>query len=249
MTTPSLHWISTASPPDAFPPVSSALHEPDGLLAAGGDLSEERLVYAYQHGIFPWYDSGQPILWWSPDPRCVLYPQNIHVSRTLRRSLRTSPLELTFNRAFDDVLDACAAPRRSQRGTWITAEMTQAYRLMHRRGWAHSVEVWRDDHLVGGIYGLAIGAVFFGESMFSSETNASKVAMAALCRTLVRCRFALLDCQVASAHLFTMGAELLPRTKFSALLARHCAARRFEEWPRERRKAADLDLPGNRKPA
>lgn len=249
MTAPSLHWISATSPPDAFPPVSSALREPDGLLAAGGDLSEERLVNAYQHGIFPWYDSGQPILWWSPDPRCILYPQNIHVSRRLRRSLRTSALELTFNRAFDDVLAACAAPRRSQSGTWITAEMTQAYRRMHRRGWAHSIEVWRGESLVGGVYGLAIGAVFFGESMFSNEANASKIAMTALCQTLVHRDFALLDCQVASPHLFTMGAELMPRKKFSALLARHCAARRFDDWPRERARAADLAMPTARKPA
>ena len=243
MTTPALHWISNASPADAFPPVSDALREPDGLLAAGGDLSEERLICAYRHGIFPWYDSGQPILWWSPDPRCVLYPQNLHVSRRLQRGLRQSDRHVTFNRRFDDVLAACAAPRRTQRGTWITTEMSAAYRRLHRRGWAHSVEVWDEDRLIGGVYGLAIGAVFFGESMFSSEADASKLALLALCQVMVRHGFTLLDCQVASPHLFSMGAELIPRPEFVALLARHSVARRFGDWPPERLAAAALAPP------
>lgn len=220
-----LHWIDSDSPPDAFPALESALPEPEGLLAMGGDLSEERLLAAYTRAIFPWYVEGQPILWWSPDPRCVLVPNKFHQSRSFRRYLRNTALCVTFNRAFSDVMRHCAAPRPGQEGTWITPDMLTAFGSMHHRGWAHSVEVWSQDELVGGIYGLAIGKIFFGESMFSRATNASKIALLALCRLLQQRGFGLLDCQVESPHLVTLGAERMPRTAFRACLGEHCANR------------------------
>lgn len=244
MSSPTLHWISSAAPPREFPPLGSALREPDGLLAAGGDLSEERLLHAYRSGIFPWYDEGQPILWWSPDPRCVLVPANIHVSRRLRRSLLHSNLTVTFNQVFDDVVTGCAAPRGLDSGTWITGDMANAYGRLHKRGWAHSIEVRRGQELVGGLYGLAMGRVFFGESMFSKVDNASKIALLALCRILENHRFELLDCQVASAHLMTMGAELISRDDFKAVLDAHCDLVPFSDWRVEAVPAADLLLPG-----
>ncbi|MEO1202255.1 MAG: leucyl/phenylalanyl-tRNA--protein transferase [Pseudomonadota bacterium] len=217
------------------------MREPDGLLAAGGDLSAERLLYAYTHGIFPWYDDGQPILWWAPDPRCIIRPERFHVSRRLARSVRQSALELTFNQSFSDVVLACAGPRRQQHGTWITEEMIVAYSELHRRGWAHSVEVVDGDRLVGGIYGLAIGRVFFGESMFSHETNASKMAMLALCRILEANGFELIDCQVTSGHLITLGAETIPRDDFSAIIAEACAgSESFDAWPTPRLPVREL---------
>ncbi len=217
------------------------MSEPNGLLAAGGDLSEPRLLAAYSHGIFPWYDDGQPILWWSPDPRCVLIPRQFHVSRRLRRSLRKHHFQISFNASFDDVIEACSLPRDGQDGTWITADMSRAYRHLHRRGWAHSVEVWRDETLVGGLYGLAIDRVFFGESMFSTANDASKAAMLELCRVLENAGFALLDGQVASAHLLSLGATLLPRDDFKAILQSECKeAVSFNNWPQGRR---ELRLP------
>lgn len=225
-------WLSPSDPPDAFPDIDQALTEPDGLLAAGGDLSAARLLAAYRRGIFPWYEEGQPILWWSPDPRCVLRPDEFHASRSLRRAARASCAELRFNTAFGDVVAACAEPRPTQRGTWITAEMTRAYESLHRDGWAHSVEVWHDAHLVGGIYGLAIGKLFFGESMFSRETNASKFALFALCRMLSANDFELLDCQVVTRHLTTLGARLMSRAAFKDVLRRACTPpKAFENWP------------------
>jgi leucyl/phenylalanyl-tRNA--protein transferase len=211
-------WLRSTDPPDAFPPVEQALAEPNGLLAAGGDLSPERILCAYRAGIFPWFETGQPILWWSPDPRCVLRPERFHVAASLRRSARLSGFELTFNRTCADVIDACAERRGGQSGTWITSEMKQAYKGLHANGWVHSVEAWHGESLVGGIYGLASGAAFFGESMFSRVSDASKIAMMALCRVLARQSFVLLDCQVASPHLMTLGAELMKRTEFSQLL-------------------------------
>lgn len=233
MTAPSIKWISRDDPPQAFPGIGSALSVPNGLLAAGGDLSVDRLMYAYRHGIFPWFDSGQPILWWSPDPRCVMVPQAFHVARRLRRRLRSSALVLTFNRAFGDVIVACGRPRRSALpGTWITPGIVDAYTELHRLGWAHSVEVWLDDRLVGGVYGLAIGEVFFGESMFSEETDASKIALLALCRRIGEHGFRLLDCQVASPHLQSLGARLMRRNDFAAVVETACAAEtRFLNWP------------------
>ena len=211
------------------------MSEPNGLLAAGGDLSEARLLAAYSHGIFPWFNDGQPILWWSPDPRCVLIPAQFHTSRRLRRNLRRRDFTVSFNASFDDVIEACALPRDGQDGTWITADMSHAYRHLHRRGWAHSVEVWRDDELVGGLYGLAIDRVFFGESMFSAASDASKAAMLELCRVLESAGFALLDGQVASAHLLSLGATLLPRDDFKTILQTECQeAVGFSGWPEGR---------------
>ena len=234
-------WLRPGDPPAAFPPVETALVEPDGLLAAGGDLSVERLVEAYTRGIFPWFDVGQPILWWSPDPRCVLEPGAYHMSRRFRRSLKTSPATVSFNQAFDAVIDGCAAPRDGQPGTWITADMRSAYQALNRAGFAHSVEVWNAGRLIGGAYGLAIGRVFFAESMYSAETGASKIALAALCRVLADCSFALIDCQVASAHLHTLGATLMPRQRFVATVAAHTRDRaRFTAWPADGLRAVEL---------
>jgi len=225
-------WLRQDDPPDAFPPVESALREPDGLLAAGGDLDPDRLLYAYRHGIFPWYDEGQPVLWWSPDPRCVFLPGDFHVSRSLRRALRRSPTEVRFNTAFGDVIRACAAPRPSQPGTWITAHMVSAYEDLHVQGWAHSIEVWKDDHLVGGLYGLAIGRAFFGESMFSAEPNASKVAVMTLDRYMNHGEFGILDCQVLSSHLLSLGANVIPREQFVQIIDSLCEPQEpFENWP------------------
>lgn len=222
MTHGRIEWLSPADPPEAFPDVSRALTEPDGLLAAGGDLRPERLLAAYARGIFPWFEQGQPILWWSPDPRCVLWPQRLHVARRLRRQLRNSPAELRFNTAFGDVIRACAGKRRSQQGTWITDEIVAAYESLHRDGWAHSVEIREGGALVGGLYGLCIGRVFFGESMFSRQPNTSKMALLGLTRHMLAAGLELLDCQVASPHLLTLGAEFMPRREFSEFLAAAC---------------------------
>lgn len=207
--------------PEAFPDVSLALTEPDGLLAIGGDLSPARLLAAYKRGIFPWYSKGQPILWWSPNPRAVLYPKELHISRSLRKTLRRGQFTVTLDHAFAQVIMECAKSRNDQRGTWITQEMMQAYQQLHALGFAHSVEVWVNDRLVGGMYGVSLGKVFFGESMFSRLTDASKVAMVYLCKQLERWEFALLDAQVQSAHLDSMGAIPLARDKFIESLARH----------------------------
>ena len=238
---PRIAWLTADDPPERFPDIDSACREPDGLLAAGGDLSETRLLYAYRHGIFPWYEEGQPILWWSPDPRCVLQPADFHVARRLRRWLRSCPLTVSFNAAFDRVVRGCAGRRFGQLGTWITPAMSDAYRALHASGWAHSVEVWNAGTLVGGLYGLAIDRAFFGESMFSRESNASKIAMLALCRTLRREGGALLDCQVVSPHLLTLGAKAVPRREFRKQLDQACARPlRFTRWPSERCPAIAL---------
>jgi leucyl/phenylalanyl-tRNA---protein transferase len=241
VTTPQIKWISRDDPPDAFPDIDAALAVPNGLLAAGGDLSSPRLLHAYEHGIFPWFDRGQPILWWSPDPRCVLPPEAFHVARRLRRTLKHGAFEITWNRSFDRVIAACAEPRPQQSGTWITADMMQAFGDLHRDGWAHSVEVWLDRRLVGGIYGLASGGIFFGESMFSRAPDASKTAMFALCRELARNGFELLDCQLVSPHLLSLGASPMPRREFGPLVRRACERRaRFTAWPREALMARGL---------
>jgi leucyl/phenylalanyl-tRNA--protein transferase len=215
-------WLAASDPPDAFPGVEQALENPNGLLAAGGDLSQDRLLCAYPRGIFPWYEDGQPILWWSPDPRAVLPPDQLKLSVRLRRTLRQRKFTLRADSAFDQVIDGCAAPRRYGRGTWITADMKAAYRGLHAAGWCHCVEVLQDEQLVGGIYGLAIGRVFFGESMFSAVRDASKVALAHLCAFLTNQGYVLLDCQDWSAHLQSLGASLMPRSQFVALLQRNC---------------------------
>jgi leucyl/phenylalanyl-tRNA--protein transferase len=201
-----------------FPPVETAT--PEGLLAIGGDLSCERLLDAYRHGIFPWYNPGQPILWWSPDPRAVLYPEKLKVSRSLRKTLKRGHLRISFDTCFRAVMRACAAPREQYPGggTWITDDMVNAYCALHELGVAHSTEVWKDRQLVGGLYGVALGGVFFGESMFSRETDASKVALVALVSKLREWKFALLDCQLPSAHLTSLGARAMPRRAFLAEL-------------------------------
>jgi leucyl/phenylalanyl-tRNA---protein transferase len=225
-------WLAADDPPAAFPPVDTALREPDGLLAAGGDLSPERLLAAYRSGIFPWYDDGQPLLWWSPDPRCVFLKDDFHLSRRLRRQLRQSPAEIRFNTAFDEVIRACAGPRRHQPGTWITDDMILAYRQLHANGWAHSIEVWQDKRLVGGLYCLIIGKAAFGESMFSKQANASKIALLVLDRLLDEDEIGVIDCQVQSRHLLSLGASIVPRNQFTGLLDTLCEpVEPFKNWP------------------
>jgi leucyl/phenylalanyl-tRNA--protein transferase len=201
-----------------FPPVDSALREPNGLLAVGGNLSPTRLARAYREGIFPWYSQGQPVLWWSPDPRAVLYPEQLQVSRSLRKTLRKGIFRVSFDRAFPQVIRSCAAPRSYEDETWITKEMVAAYERLHGLGLAHSVEVWSGAGLAGGLYGVAVGRIFCGESMFSRHTDASKVALVALCRWLAAHRFVLVDCQVPSAHLSRLGAIEMPRSEYMAIL-------------------------------
>jgi leucyl/phenylalanyl-tRNA---protein transferase len=204
---------------DVFPDPRTALDEPNGLLAAGGDLSVARLLDAYARGIFPWFSDGEPVLWWSPDPRMAFDTGAMHVPRRLRRWLRQCPWTITADRAFTDVMQACAAPRAGQRGTWITDDMHAAYSRLHALGHAHSVEVHDGDTLVGGIYGVARGRMFFGESMFSRRDHASKVALLALADGLARWGFPLLDAQVSSAHLETLGARAMPRSTFLERIA------------------------------
>jgi len=223
-----LNWLSRDSL--AFPPLDKALPEPNGLLAAGGDLSPERLIAAYRHGCFPWYEDGEPLLWWSPDPRCVLFMGEMHISASLAKVLRQQRFSVTFDQDFAAVIQGCAEPREAGGGTWITAEMQQAYIDLHWRGIAHSVEVWQDGALQGGLYGLAMGRLFFAESMFSRRSNASKVALAQLMRRLQAAGFVLLDCQLPNAHLFRLGARLIPRSEFAELLARHLDAVSTLEW-------------------
>lgn len=213
----SLPWLM---PDDPFPPVGRALRHPNGLLAVGADLSPDRLLAAYAQGIFPWFGEEDPILWWSPDPRMVLYTHELHVSRSLRRTLRGGRLVVTTDRAFREVLAGCAAPRDDD-GTWLTPQMQDAYAELARRGRAHSVEVWDGSTLVGGLYGVALGRMFFGESMFSRRTDASKVALALLVTQLARWDFELVDCQMSTGHLASMGAREVPRAAFVESLRRH----------------------------
>lgn len=197
----------------AFPPPQ--LSEPDGLLALGGDLSARRLLLAYRHGIFPWFSAGSPILWWSPDPRTVLFPRELHVSRRLQRQLRQERFEVKADSAFDQVISCCAANRRPGReDTWITPEMKKAYIRLHGMGYAHSIEAWRDGRLAGGLYGVSLGSLFFGESMFTLESNASKVALARLAEKAIEWGFRLIDCQMHTEHLSGLGARGIPRDEF-----------------------------------
>ncbi|HUH38374.1 MAG TPA: leucyl/phenylalanyl-tRNA--protein transferase [Spongiibacteraceae bacterium] len=201
-----------------FPPVEQALDDPNGLLAVGGDLSPERLISAYHRGIFPWYEDPQPVLWWSPDPRCILFPDQVHIPRRLARKLRSDTFELSFDRAFPEVIAACGTLSSRRPGTWITADMRNAYTVLHELGQAHSVEVWQDRQLVGGLYGVAIGRVFFGESMFSRTADASKIALISLGAQLQRWGFAFIDCQVSNPHMARMGALEVSRADFLDLL-------------------------------
>jgi leucyl/phenylalanyl-tRNA---protein transferase len=201
-----------------FPPVSRALRSPNGLLCAGGDLSPRRIVEAYSHGIFPWFSEGDPILWWSPDPRMVLFPGELKVSRSLRKTLARGLYETRIDTAFRAVIEECAQPRDGQGGTWIVPEMVEAYSRLHRLGFVHSVESWREGELVGGLYGVALGKVFFGESMFSHAADASKVALVKLVERLRGAGFRLIDCQQATAHLASLGAREIPRAQFATLV-------------------------------
>ncbi len=201
-----------------FPPVERALRNPNGLLAMGGDLTPARLLDAYHHGIFPWFNEDDPILWWSPDPRMVLFPQEFKMSRSLRKTLRAGRYEVRADTAFEQVMRACAAPRQGQHGTWIHPEMIAAYVELHQMGYAHSVEVWIEGKLAGGLYGMAIGRMFYGESMFSRRTDASKIALAHLAAQLARWNFGMIDCQMNTAHLASLGAREIPRKEFIARL-------------------------------
>ncbi|WP_062270155.1 leucyl/phenylalanyl-tRNA--protein transferase [Endozoicomonas arenosclerae] len=205
-----------------FPPIHEALDYPDGLLAMGGNLESNTLANAYQKGIFPWFNDGEPILWWSPNPRMVLYPDELHISRSMKRFLKKHPYRVSFDEAFDDVMTACSLPRNNQDGTWIIREMKDAYSELFHQGLAHSVEVWSDDKLIGGLYGVAIDKIFFGESMFSFATNTSKLAMTHLCRELQSRNFQLVDCQIHSPHLESLGARMISREAFLEALKDGC---------------------------
>lgn len=220
-----LSRLRPEDPPEAFPDPARALREPDGLLAVGGDLSPERLIYGYRHGIFPWYDAGLPILWWSPDPRAIIRPATLHISRSLHRRIRKGGYAIRFDTAFTQVMEGCAGPRPQypEGGTWINAEMKEAYRRLHDLGHAHSAEMWLDGALVGGLYGVAVGRVFFGESMFSCVTDASKIVLATLMQHLGRWGYAFMDCQMQTEHLKSMGGVPVSRAEFLALLATLCA--------------------------
>ncbi len=212
-------WLQKTDPPTTLPPTSRALTEPNGLLAVGGALSPEWLIHAYRRGVFPWYSAEQPILWWSPDPRAVLLPAEFHTSRSLARSIARRGYETRINTAFVEVIEACAGPRHGMPGTWITREMHEAYVLLHRRGLAHSFETWHEGRLVGGLYGVGLGRVFFGESMFTRATDASKVALARLVSECVARNVPLIDCQMPSPHLASLGSRSIPRWDFEARLA------------------------------
>src|SRR5712691_5661687 len=202
----------------SFPPPERALIEPNGLLALGGDLSCKRLIQAYSKGIFPWFNEDEPILWWSPDPRMVLFPAELKIARSLRKALQKHDYQISADRSFDQVIAACAIPRRDQGGTWINSGMIKAYRELHRMGHAHSVETWIDGKLAGGLYGVALGRAFFGESMFSRTTNASKIAFVHLVKQLACWRFGIIDCQMKTAHLASLGAREIQRTQFTRII-------------------------------
>ncbi|HQU16414.1 MAG: leucyl/phenylalanyl-tRNA--protein transferase [Chromatiales bacterium 21-64-14] len=218
-----LFWLDPNDTESPFPDVRYALRQPEGLLAVGGDLSPRRLIRAYRHGVFPWYSEGQPLLWWSPDPRAVLFPDRLRVSRSLRKTLRKGTYRVTLDQAFEAVITRCAEPRPGQDGTWITREMRDAYCALHRSGVVHSAEAWCDGELVGGLYGVALGRVFFGESMFSRRPDASKVAFYFLVQQLRAWDYAVIDGQVPSQHLYSLGAEDLERGRFIELLHHWCA--------------------------
>jgi leucyl/phenylalanyl-tRNA---protein transferase len=212
--------IPLLGPSDPFPPTDRALDEPNGLLAAGGGLGSARLLDAYARGIFPWFSEGDPVLWWCPDPRMVLETADMHVSRSLRRRLRKRDYQITMDRAFQKVLTHCALPREDQAGTWLVPSMIRAYTRLHDSGHAHSVEVWDREEIVGGLYGVAVGRMFYGESMFSRRTDASKVALAHLVAQLSRWGFPIIDCQMRTAHLASLGAFDMPRWQFQKLIER-----------------------------
>lgn len=217
---------------ERFPSVEQALTQTDGLLAIGGELSQTRLLEAYQQGIFPWYTEDQPIMWWFPDPRCVLFPDELRISRSLKRALRQQDYTVTFDQSFADVIAACAAPRgdNADLGTWITQDIMDSYLSLHQAGYAHSVECWQYGELVAGLYGVAIGRVFFGESMFSRVSDLSKVCLVHLVRFLQAEDYVLIDCQVYSQHLASLGARLIPGAVFSGLLGQACETECTAPW-------------------
>jgi leucyl/phenylalanyl-tRNA---protein transferase len=227
-----IYWLSREETP-WFPPVSEALREPDGLLAAGGDLTPERLIAAYERGIFPWYCTGQPVLWWSPDPRAVLYPDELRISRSLRKRAHNSGVVVRLDSSFDAVIRACAAPRSPDTGTWLTDEMIAAYQRLHALGYAHSVETWLDEELVGGLYGVCLGRIFFGESMFSRKTDASKIALMHLVEECRRRGIVLVDCQIVSEHLNRLGSRAISREAFLVTLKQHAQPHQPTRWVSE----------------
>lgn len=232
-----------ACPPDAFPDPATALVDPNGLLAFGGDLAPQRLIAAYARGIFPWYSEGDPLLWWSPDPRCVFATDGVHVSHSLAKFLRHCDWSWSMDRAFDAVLRACAAPRARQHGTWITPDMHTAYVNLHLLGHAHSLEIWDGGTLLGGIYGVAVGRAFSAESMFSRRTNASKVALHVLAQVLRERDVPWIDAQVPNPHLLSMGAHTIPRRQFLDELAQLTAQPAISDWPRVPSPVAALRNP------
>jgi len=223
-------WLDPNDPQAEFPDVSLALAEPDGLLAIGGDLSIQRLLDAYQKGIFPWYNPDQPILWWSPNPRAIIYPDKFKISRSLKKSIRHRGYQIVYDQDFRAVIEACSEARKMEPGTWITSAMKDAFCRLHRHGYAHSIECRLNGKLVGGLYGLALGKVFFGESMFARKRDASKVAFAYLIHQLKQWDFKLIDCQVASEHILSLGAELIPRDLFVRLLREFCNSNATPSW-------------------
>lgn len=219
---------------DDFPSTALALDEPNGLLCAGGNLHWQRLLCAYSKGIFPWFSDDQPILWWSPSPRCIIEPGDLHISKSMKKVLRKNDFSFSFDLAFADVITHCAGTREYSEGTWITDDMHQAYCILHEQGFAHSLEVWQNQTLIGGLYGVAIGSVFFGESMFSTVSNASKAAFIHLNQTLFEAGFAFIDCQVDSQHLMSLGAKNVPRQQFeqklNAAINKTCTASPWETY-------------------
>jgi len=209
---------STASNKLAFPPIETALEEPNGLLAIGGNLEPDTLLEAYHHGIFPWADANEPLLWWSPDPRAVIAPKDVHISKSLRKSMARCNFNLSVNRDFSQVINACASARKSGSETWISEDMIRAYEQLHQKGYAHSIEVWQEKQLVGGLYGVAVGKIFCGESMFHRENDASKIAFVALCRLLEKANWPLIDCQLPNNHLQSLGVKTMPRAAFKNFL-------------------------------
>ena len=220
-----------------FPALESARKSPNGLLAAGGDLSVERLIKAYRHGCFPWFDSQQPIFWWSPDPRTVILPDQFHLARSLRKKIRQQHFQVTLNKNFQQVIEGCAEPRAAEGETWITEEMQAAYLALHQQGFAHSIEVWQQQQLVGGLYGIAMGKLFFGESMFSRQTDSSKVGFATLVSHLLAHDFKLIDCQVHTDHLASFGAQSIARAQFADFLANYADQSSSMDW-----SARDLEF-------
>jgi len=240
-----LTFIQPFDADDSFPPLQKAETDPNGLLAIGGDLSPTRLLTAYQHGIFPWFNEDQPILWWSPDPRMVLFPQEFHASRSLKKNIKKNQYRFSVNQAFEAVIEACAAPRAYAEDTWINSRMLEAYKQLHKSGFAHSIEIWHSDELVGGLYGIAMDRIFFGESMFSKMPNTSKVAFWVVSLLSQQLNIKCIDCQVYSAHLGLLGAREIPRKQFQEILSHHCINKEVIDWPIEHGSVMSLITAAN----